>query len=105
MPRAAKANRPGTIPAGARIGDMPSAVEKIRKAALELSQKQRAALAYDLLRSLDAEPAEDPQAVEAAWDQEVARRVEEVEAGRVALIPGEEVAAAAREVLARRRRR
>jgi putative addiction module component (TIGR02574 family) len=45
--------------------------DDLRKRALELPIKERAALAADLLASLDGEPAAD---VEAAWAAEVERR-------------------------------
>ena len=49
-------------------------------AALALPTKDRAKLAYDLLRSLDG-PA-DPDA-EAAWTSEIARRARELDDGSV----------------------
>ena len=48
---------------------------------------------YDLYATLrsrfEPEPDEDPQAVEAAWDAEIASRVDDIKAGRVQLIPGD----------------
>ena len=41
------------------------------------------------MKSLDDEPAED--GVEAAWDAEIKRRVEDIRSGRVKTIPGEQV--------------
>ncbi len=55
--------------------------------ALELPDEDRAALAHDLLASLDG-PA-DPDAAE-AWDAEIARRLNELESGRVQTIGAEE---------------
>jgi putative addiction module component (TIGR02574 family) len=42
----------------------------------------------------------DPE-VEAAWSQEALRRLQEIESGKVQLIPGEEVFARARKLLGR----
>ena len=52
--------------------------EDIRRAALQLSVKERAELAADLLASLDGEPDAD---VEAAWAAEIERRARRVRAG------------------------
>ena len=56
--------------------------------ALRLDDDSRAALAVELLASLDG-PA-DPDA-ERAWDIEIARRVESIESGAIALEPWESV--------------
>ena len=53
--------------------------ELLRKA-LTLPVPERADLASSLIESLDG--AED-EGVEAAWDQEIARRMEEIDSGRV----------------------
>ena len=61
---------------------------ELLKQALALSDKERAELASRLIDSLD--PTVDADA-ELAWQEEIARRLEEVEAGRVQTIPWEEV--------------
>jgi len=61
---------------------------ELLKHALTLSDKERAELASSLIDSLD--PAVDSDA-ELAWQEEIARRVEEVERGRVKTIPWDEV--------------
>jgi len=58
------------------------------KRALTLSPKDRAALAGSLIDSL--EPAADPT-VESAWNQEILRRIEELESGKSRTVPWEEV--------------
>ena len=58
------------------------------KHALTLSDKERAELASSLIDSLD--PAVDTDA-ELAWQEEIARRLEEIESGRVKTIPWDEV--------------
>jgi putative addiction module component (TIGR02574 family) len=61
---------------------------ELLKHALTLSDKERADLASSLIDSLD--PTIDPD-VELAWQEEVARRLEDVESGRVKTIPWDEV--------------
>jgi putative addiction module component (TIGR02574 family) len=58
------------------------------KAASELSDEDRAALAGLLIESLEGEP--DPD-VEAAWASEIEKRVAELDAGTVQSIPWEQV--------------
>jgi putative addiction module component (TIGR02574 family) len=64
------------------------AAEKILADALTLDTRERADVAAKLIASLDGEPDED---VEAAWAAEVARRIDDIEAGRVKLVPWEDV--------------
>ncbi len=61
---------------------------ELLKRALTLSEKERAELASSLIDSLD--PAVDSDA-EQAWQEEIARRIEEVESGRVKTVPWDEV--------------
>ena len=55
---------------------------ELLKRALALSEDERAELAGSLLESLDGAP-EDPAAVEAAWNEEIARRIEDLDSGKV----------------------
>ena len=48
---------------------------ELLKRALALSEDERAELASFLLESLDGPP-EEPEAVEAAWNEEIARRID-----------------------------
>ncbi len=64
-------------------------VSELLKKALALPPEARAALAGSLLESLDDDPP-DP-GVEAAWDEEIKRRIEEIDSGKVQMIPYEEV--------------
>ncbi len=57
-------------------------------AALQLTPEERAALAGELIQSLETDV--DPDA-EAAWNDEIDRRVEAIEAGTVRLEPWEQV--------------
>jgi putative addiction module component (TIGR02574 family) len=67
---------------------MSSDVFELLKKALALPPEARAALAGSLLESLDEEPAD--QGVEAAWSEEIKRRIEEIDSGKVKPIPWEE---------------
>lgn len=67
---------------------MTKPVRSVLADALRLDDDARAELAAELLASLDG-PAEPDAA--AAWDEEIDRRIEAIEAGRVALEPWDEV--------------
>jgi putative addiction module component (TIGR02574 family) len=64
-------------------------VSELLKKALALPPEARAALAGSILESLDDEPADE--GVEAAWNEEIKRRIEEIDSGKVQMIPYEEV--------------
>jgi putative addiction module component (TIGR02574 family) len=64
-------------------------VSELLKKALALPPEARAALATSLFESLDEEPADE--GVEAAWSEEVKRRIEDIDSGKVQMIPYEEV--------------
>jgi putative addiction module component (TIGR02574 family) len=63
-----------------------SDVEEILVAALRLPAKARAAVVVELIQSLD-EPEETPETVEAAWSEEIQRRLADVDAGIVTPVP------------------
>ena len=71
-------------------------VDDLLHRALALPDEQRAALAAELLISLDPTAWEDPAAVRAVWREELARRAKRVMAGD----PGGEDWASIRERLA-----
>jgi len=58
--------------------------------ASELSERERAELAGLLLESLEGKPDED---VEAAWTEEIERRVRQLDSGEMKTIPWEQVRA------------
>ena len=64
------------------------AIRDVEAAALELQPLERAQLAQRLMASLDRDPG-----VEAAWNEEIRRRVADFEAGHVELIPADEALA------------
>ncbi len=63
---------------------MSPKTERLLADALKLPSQARAALAAQLIESLDQEVDED---AEAAWSVEIARRVKELETGKVKTVP------------------
>lgn len=62
-------------------------LQRLRTEILALSEADRAELAHDLIQSLDA-PSDT--GVEDAWEQEISRRMSEIDAGQADLMePGE----------------
>jgi putative addiction module component (TIGR02574 family) len=68
---------------------MTQEVSEILKKALALPPEARAAIAGSLLESLNDSPADE--GVEVAWSEEIKRRIEEIDSGKVQMIPYEEV--------------
>ena len=61
-------------------------IEQLRFQALGLPEAERADLAYELIKSLDAP---EDEGVESAWNQEVLRRIALVDDGQARLIDRE----------------
>lgn len=81
---------------------MGTSLQELREQLMELPPHQRVELAYELFESVDEDELdEDPAAVEAAWAEEIKRRVDELDAGLVTTIPAEEVFAKARALVRR----
>ena len=76
---------------------MTTLVEELSQKARTLSPEDRARLAEDLLASLE-DGSDSTEEVEADWDQEIRRRVEEVKNGTAKLIPAEDVYAETRRI-------
>lgn len=70
---------------------MGAILKELEEQALRLPPKERSELAHRLLVSLDGEPEDSPEAIAQAWDEEIARRVADMEAGRTKWIPADEV--------------
>ena len=75
---------------------MADLVAELSARALGLAPEDRARLAEELLASLESDQAPE---VDAAWDEEIRRRIAEVESGAVKLLPAEEVFARVRRSL------
>ena len=74
---------------------MAATLETLSQDALILPPDQRMTLAYRLLTSV--EPDLDPGA-EAAWEQEIARRIAQADAGEITPVPASEVFARLRRI-------
>ena len=70
---------------------MPDILKEIEAQALRLSPNERSELAHRLIVSLEGEPEDSPEAIAKAWDEEIARRVADMDAGRTKWIPADEV--------------
>ena len=70
---------------------MATTLKEIEEQALRLPLKERGELAHRLIVSLDGEPEDSPEALAKAWDEEISRRVAEIDAGTAILVPHEEV--------------
>ncbi len=71
------------------MAEMTPRVSEVLEKALALSTQERGLLIDHLIESLDEGPAEER--VEEAWDHEIKRRVDDIRAGKVKMIPGEQV--------------
>jgi len=74
---------------------MADLVDELARKARALPPEERVRLAEELLATVQEV---DPQ-VEAAWDEEIKRRIEEIDSGRAKLIPAEEVFAEVRRLI------
>ena len=82
---------------------MSPRAKSVRADALALPLEERAALAHDLLVSLDEHDLDDPALVETEWAEEIERRAQEIEDGRAETYSLEEVRAHVRARLAQPR--
>jgi putative addiction module component (TIGR02574 family) len=67
---------------------MTQQTSELLQKALSLSEEERAELAGSLIESLDASVDKD---AEAAWNEEIARRIEDLDSGKAKTIPWEVV--------------
>jgi hypothetical protein len=73
---------------------MPRSYEEVLQIAHSLPEDQRLLLANSLLESaIFGESTVDGAGVAAAWDDEIKRRLNEIDSGAAELIPGEQVRA------------
>lgn len=70
---------------------MATILEKLEEQALQLPPEERGQLIHRLIVSLDGERNGTPEEIAKAWDEEIARRVADMDAGRTQWIPAEEV--------------
>lgn len=70
---------------------MSAVLDELEAQAMKLTAQERGELAHRLLVSLDGEPEGTPEEIARAWDEEIARRVADMEAGRTKWTPADEV--------------
>ncbi len=70
---------------------MGAILKDLEEQALLLPPKERGELIHRLIVSLDGEPEDSPEAIAKAWDEEIARRVADMDAGLTKWIPADEV--------------
>lgn len=79
---------------------MPMPLQDIEAEALQLPLEERGLLVGRLLLSLEPELQDSPENISKAWDEEIARRIDDMEAGRTEAIPYEQVRAELRAMIA-----
>ncbi len=70
---------------------MDAMLDVLEAQAMQLPLRERSELAHRLLVSLDGEPDGASEEITQAWDEEISRRVADMEAGRTKWVPAEEV--------------
>jgi putative addiction module component (TIGR02574 family) len=75
---------------------MDTQAEQILQTALRLPVDDRAEIAESLIQSIDEERAAE---IEAAWAEEIRRRIEEIDNGQAQMVPWDEVIRSMRERL------
>ncbi|MEQ1593419.1 MAG: addiction module protein [Thiobacillaceae bacterium] len=69
---------------------MAAILKEIETQALQLTPQERSELIHRLIVSLEGSVEDTPEAIAQAWDDEIARRVADMEAGRTQWIPADE---------------
>jgi putative addiction module component (TIGR02574 family) len=72
---------------------MTAELKDLAAQAMQLSPEERSQLAHQLILSLHDVSDDSPEAIASAWEEEIARRVADMDAGVTQWIPGEEVIA------------
>ncbi len=72
---------------------MGATLKDLEEQALRLPPKERGELIHRLIVSLESDPEDSPEAIAQAWDEEIARRVADMDAGKTVWIPAEDVLA------------
>lgn len=72
---------------------MTMPIQDIEAEALQLPPEERGRLIGRLMQSLEPEPEDTPENIAKAWDEEIARRIDEMDAGLTESIPYEQVRA------------
>ncbi len=81
---------------------MSMTMDQVEEALLALNRRDRAAVIQRGLRSLDDEIEETSQEeIDAAWRDELSRRIDDIESGKVKMLSFDEVLANVRDELAK----
>lgn len=78
---------------------MTMPIQDIEAEALQLPPEERGRLIDRLMQSLEPEPEDTPENIAKAWDEEIARRIDEMDAGLTESIPYEQVRAELRAMI------
>ena len=76
---------------------MATTFKELEEQALQLPPLERGELIHRLIVSLEGSPDDSAEAIAKAWDEEIARRVASMDAGRTQWIPTDEAIALARD--------
>ena len=72
---------------------MDVVLKDVEVQALQLPPQQRSELIHSLIASLDGPMEDSPEAIAKAWDEEIDRRIADMDADRTKWIPGDEALA------------
>lgn len=78
---------------------MATTLKEVEAQAMALSARERGELANRLIASLDGDPEGTPEEIAKAWDEEIARRVADMETGNTRWNSADEVMARLRQKL------
>ena len=70
---------------------MGALLKEIEAQAMQLPQNEQDELIHRLIVSRDGAPQDSPETIAKAWDEEIARRVADMDAGRTKWTPADEV--------------
>ncbi len=70
---------------------MGALLKEVEAQAMQLPQNEQDELIHHLIVNRDRAPEDSPEAIAKAWDEEIARRVADMDAGRTKWIPADEV--------------
>jgi len=79
---------------------MSAVLEQLKAQALKLSPSDRDELVRALIASVDGEPEDTPEAIARAWEEEIERRIADLDSGKTKGIPAEQVLADIRAMIA-----
>jgi putative addiction module component (TIGR02574 family) len=79
---------------------MSTTLEDLKTRALQLSPSDRDELVRALIASIDGEPEGTPDDIARAWDEEIERRIADLDSGKTVGIPAEQVLAEIRAMIA-----